>query len=136
MSPLFSTAAASSSTAIIYRKFEIMLQNVHEQIRIQGFAEMHLNWLAMNLDFLADSFLGIGNGMDLLEDEHKARAWAETVNAVATSTPFAKQFTWFIPLASRLPMWVLKRLTPEVSRLVRLRRVRAYGEKKLSVIIG
>ncbi|KAF2437240.1 hypothetical protein P171DRAFT_492339 [Karstenula rhodostoma CBS 690.94] len=122
MSPLFSKAAVSSMTATIYSKVELMLQNVHQQIQRQGFAELHLNWLAMNLDSLADSFLGIGNGTDLLKDEQKARAWAGTVDAVATSTPFAKQFTWFIPLASRLPMWVLKILTPEVSRLVKLRR--------------
>jgi hypothetical protein len=121
MSPLFSKAAASSSTATIYGKIEMMLKNIHKQIQRQGFAEMHLNWLAMNLDSLADSFLG--KGMDLLMDEHKARAWAETVDAVATSTPFAKQFTWFIPLASSLPLWVLEILTPEVSRLVKLRRV-------------
>lgn len=122
MSSLFSRAAAATSTDIIYRNVVRMLQNMDQQIKSRGFADMYLNWLAMNCDSLTDSFMD--QGMGLLKDENKARAWAETVDAVATGTPFAKQFTWFIPMSIKLPMWVLERLTPEVSRLVKLRRVR------------
>ncbi|KAJ4303195.1 hypothetical protein N0V90_002088 [Kalmusia sp. IMI 367209] len=104
----------------MYDKVDVLLQNVAQQIQRQGYSEMHVNWLALNLDTLTSCFLD--RGMDLQLDENKARAWMETVTAVATSTPFAKQFTWFIPMASKLPMWVLERLTPEVSRLVKLRR--------------
>ena len=122
MSPLFSKAAAATSTDIIYRNVARMLQNVDQQIKSRGFADMYLNWLAMNCDSLTDSFMD--QGMGLLKDENKARAWAETVDSVATGTPFAKQFTWFIPMSIKLSMWVLERLTPEVSRLVKLRRVK------------
>jgi hypothetical protein len=122
MSPLFSKSAAAASTEIIYAKVDLMLQNIDDQIKRQRSAELHLNWLAFSLDTLTDCFFD--RGMGLLMNENKARAWAETTHAVATSTPFAKQFTWFIPTASKLPMWILEGLTPEVSRLVKLRRVR------------
>ena len=124
MSPLFSKGAAAASADIIYDKVEVLLQNVDQQIKRQGFSEMHLNWLALSLDFLTDCFLDRGMGLQM--DEKKAQAWSETVTAVATSTPFAKQFTWFIPAALKLPIWLLEILTPEVSRLVKLRRVRLY----------
>lgn len=106
---------------VIYDKIELLLQNVSQQIKRDGCAEMRLNWLAFNLDSLTDWFFD--RGMDLLMDEKKSRAWSETVNAVATSTPFAKQFTWFIPLAKKLPMWLLEKATPEISRVIKLQTV-------------
>ncbi|KAF1966836.1 cytochrome P450 [Bimuria novae-zelandiae CBS 107.79] len=120
ISPLFSKAAAASSTDLIYKNVLTMLQNVRKQIKHQGYAEIQVNWLTMNCDSLTDSFLG--KGMGLLRDEKLAQAWAETVNAVATGTPFSKQFPWFIPLASKLPIWVLERLTPELSKLLKVRK--------------
>lgn len=121
ISPLFSKAAAAASADTIYKNVAVMLRNIHGQIKRQGFAETYLNWLAMNCDSLTDCFLS--RGMHLLQDENKTQAWVETINAVATGTPFSKQFTWFIPLASKLPMWLLERLTPEVSRLLKVRKV-------------
>ncbi len=108
----------------MYDKVELLLRNVGDQIKRRGFAEMRLNWLAFNLDTLTDCFFQ--RGMDLLMDEDKAKAWSETVYAVATFTPFAKQFTWFIPLAGKLPIWILEIVTPEVSRVIKLRRVRLF----------
>lgn len=127
MSPLFSKGATAALADVIYDKMELLLQNVDEQIKHQGCAEMRLNWLAFNLDTLTGSFFD--RGMNLLSDGDKARAWSETVSAVATSTPFAKQFPWFIPMARKLPMWILERMTPEVSRLLKLRMVRLQCTK-------
>ncbi|KAK7738498.1 hypothetical protein SLS53_006017 [Cytospora paraplurivora] len=99
------------------------MENVDKQIKRDGCAEMRLNWLAFNLDTLADCFFD--RGMDLLLNEDQARSWSKTVGAVAVSTPFAKQFPWFIPMASKLPTRILEIMVPEIARILRLRQIQA-----------
>lgn len=118
---LFSKGAAASSVDVVYDKTELLLQNVDEQIRQQGFSAIKLNWLAMVVDFSTEYFFNYG--MNLQKDESKAQVWSEAICSVALSTPFVKQFTWLIPLAVKLPIQFLQLISPQVSRIVKLRRV-------------
>lgn len=122
MGPLFSKASTAAMVSTMYDKVDIALQNVDEQIKQHGHADMRLNWLTFNVDVLASCFFD--RDMDLLKDEKKAREWSKTVAAVAKTSPFAKQFPWFIPLTRHLPLKVIELFTPEISIFMQLRQVR------------
>ena len=61
--------------------------------------------------------------LNLLQSDQAAKDWQNTIKAVAKVTPLAKQFTWIIPVALRLPLVPLQMLMPAVARVVALRQV-------------
>ncbi|KAH7310793.1 cytochrome P450 [Stachybotrys elegans] len=115
----FSKQEAATATDLIYDNVELVLKNVDRHIKERGVAEMRINWMAFSFDTLS-GFL-FGKPMCMLEDEEMTEAWFRTVKAVAVTTPFAKQFPWFIPTALKLPLWVINAVWPDVARIAKLR---------------
>jgi hypothetical protein len=122
MGPKFSKQEAATATDLIYDNVELVLRNVDRHIKERGVAEMRINWMAFSFDTLSGYLFG--KPMCMLEDEELTEGWFKTVKAVAVTTPFAKQFPWFIPNAMKLPMWVIKAISPEIARIAKLRWVR------------
>jgi len=67
---------------------------------------------------------------DLLGDEQRATNWMKTIKAVAMVTPLVKQYSWIMPFALKFPLWPLRVVLPDLSRIVQLRRVSITNETK------
>jgi hypothetical protein len=59
----------------------------------------------------------------LLYSTKQAHRWKETIGAIAILTPLAKQFTWIIPMALKVPVALLNAVVPSLGRIVQLHRV-------------
>jgi len=71
--------------------------------------------------------------LKLTGDKQRAHDWKKTIYSVAFLTPLAKQFTWILPLALKLPVFLLQATMPSQGRLVELYRVRRGHSLKFSV---
>jgi hypothetical protein len=80
--------------------------------------ELGRSYLAMTIDAICQHTLG--KNPEFLMNQQQAYDWKKTVLAVANITPFAKQVTWIVPLALKTPVTILKRLVPNLSRVVEL----------------
>ncbi|CAG9972528.1 unnamed protein product, partial [Clonostachys byssicola] len=119
MGAKFSKQEAATATELIYDNVELVLKNVDRHIKERGVAEMRINWMAFSFDTLSGYLFG--KPMCMLEDEEMTKGWFRTVKAVAVTTPFAKQFPWFIPNATKLPLWVIRAISPDIARIAKLR---------------
>jgi hypothetical protein len=122
ISSFFSKKYVAAFEASIYHNIQLMLGNVARQTAEDGVAEMRTNYLAFTTDTVTG--LCFRRPLGLLEDNEQAVAWRETTAAVASLTPLVKQFRWIVPIALRIPMFVLEALVPSLSRIVKLRHVR------------
>jgi hypothetical protein len=109
--------------------FEPALQNMVDrlsQVFLSASVQNHpielgSSFLALTTDAVCDHALGSHNAY--LDSAERTRAWKETIRAVASLTPFAKQFPWMIPIAFKLPGYLLQLVAPGLSRIVELQCV-------------
>lgn len=99
---LFSKKTVHSYEALIRGHVEELCQLIEKQCAMHGLTELRATYLAYSTDVVCDYFFGKPVG--LLEDEVAAVEWKETIEALAFFTPYAKQLTWLIPTAKRLPV--------------------------------
>jgi hypothetical protein len=83
--------------------------------------ELGSEYLALTTDAVCEHTLGRHH--DLLNNQQRTRDWKKTVHAVASLTPFAKQFPWLIPTALGLQISLLRSIAPSLSKIVELQRV-------------
>jgi cytochrome P450 len=84
--------------------------------------ELGSAYLALTTDAVCQHALG--RPFALLGNEKRTKDWKKTVRAVASLTPFAKQFPWMIPAVFSLQIPLLRRLAPSLNKLVELQHVR------------
>lgn len=131
ISSFFSKKSVAEFEATIYHNIHLMLGNVDRQTAQDGIAEMRTNYLAFTTDTVTG--LCFRRPLGLLEDDEQAVAWRETTAAVASLTPLAKQFRWLVPIALKIPMFILEGLVPSLSRIVKLRHVRKKSMIQVSL---
>jgi hypothetical protein len=103
---MFSKRAVNNAESMIHVKVETLCKRLQKQLENSGIAELRKNYLALTTDTL--SCYAFEDSLDLLDNEQEAINWQKTIKAVAILTPLARQFTWIIPLALKLPMLPLK----------------------------
>ena len=87
---------------------------------------MRVNFLAMTTDLVAAHTLNGSNSqgtLRLLENEDDAKAWQQTIAALAFLTPLVKQAPWLIPLALKLSTGLWMTIAPTLGRVIKLHRV-------------
>jgi cytochrome P450 len=84
--------------------------------------ELGSSFLALTTDAVCEHVLG--SHCAFLDSSERTLAWKKTIRAIACLTPFAKQFPWIMPTAFRLPLYLLQRIAPSLSRIVELQFVR------------
>lgn len=96
---------------------DVLLERSH----LSGHVELRASSLAWSTDVVCSYALGFS--LDLLGDWPRAVEWRKNISALASLTPYAKQFPWLIPLALQLPDWILNALLPQIARVVWIHRV-------------
>ncbi|KAI1819103.1 cytochrome P450 [Xylaria intraflava] len=119
LNPLFSKKAVSDSASVVYTHTIALMKRVHDQIKEQGYAEMRMNYLCLATDTVTDYCFG--QPTNLLKDVDKSVGWFNTMKAIETSTPVAKQFPWLIPFVLNLPSYIVDKLGPHLGRIMALR---------------
>ncbi|KAL5115780.1 hypothetical protein ACEQ8H_006275 [Pleosporales sp. CAS-2024a] len=82
--------------------------------------ELRSQFLAVTTDVVCQHTFQ--RNLGLLHSTKQAHAWKETIGAVAILTPLAKQFTWIIPMALKVPVGLLNAVVPSLGRIVQLHR--------------
>lgn len=118
---MFSKRAVNNAEFMIHEKIGLLCKRLHDQLSKSGKTEMRTNYLALTTDTLCS--YAFEESLHLLKNEQKASNWQSTIKAVAILTPLARQFTWIIPLALKLPMRPLNFALPDLARIVKLHRV-------------
>jgi hypothetical protein len=83
--------------------------------------EMRSQYLAITTDVVCQHTFQ--RNLGLLQDTKRAQGWKDTIGAIAILTPLAKQFTWIIPMALKVPVALLNTVVPSLGRIVQLHRV-------------
>ena len=120
-SPISSKATVTSAEPLIYEKVELFGKRLKAQLADAGVAEMRRYYLATTTDIVSQHIFD--KSLNLLQSDQAAKDWQNTIKAVSRATPLAKQFTWIIPVALRLPLVPLQMIVPAMARIVALRRV-------------
>ena len=107
---------------MIHDNVETLCVRLKEQLADGGVAEMRKIFLAMATDTLCDH--AFDKSLNLLQSDQAAINWQKTIKAIASLTPWIKQFTWIIPIALMLPLGPLRIFVPDLARMVALHRVR------------
>lgn len=83
--------------------------------------EMRSQFLAVTTDVVCQHTFK--KNLGLLYSTKQAHGWKKTIGAIAILTPLAKQFTWIIPMALKVPVALLNAVVPSLGRIVQLHRV-------------
>ncbi|CAG8949922.1 hypothetical protein HYFRA_00004252 [Hymenoscyphus fraxineus] len=120
ISSMFSKRVVNNFEMEIIEKVNLLCKRMRDQLLNNGVAEMRTNFLALTTDTLCS--YAFEESLDLLKNEQKAINWQKTIKAVALLTPLARQFTWIIPFALKLPLRPLQFVVPDIARIVALHR--------------
>ena len=87
--------------------------------------EIVLNLNTAFLAFASDAIsqYAFGESMGLQKDRHHAGNWNQSIRAVASMTPIAKQFPWIISWTQRVPIKIVRLFLPRLARLLQFHRV-------------
>ena len=106
----------------MYESMSLLEQRLKQELANDGVIELRTTYLAITTDTLAR--LAFHTSLGLLDSSRQANYWEKTIKAVAFLTPPIKQFPWIIPVASKLPLGLLRIVVPDIARIIALRRVR------------
>ncbi|KAI3333842.1 cytochrome P450 [Ustulina deusta] len=115
LSPLFSKSCAAGAEGLIYDKIDLLLKQLDLQIARDGYAEMRTAFVGFTTDVVYEYCLGQSFG--LLEDEVKGKEWSNSIRALAKSIPYTRQFNWIIPLSQKIPISLMRIVSPDLARV-------------------
>ncbi|KAL9611916.1 MAG: hypothetical protein Q9167_003469 [Letrouitia subvulpina] len=101
----------------IHKRVELLCGSLRSQSR-KGPIDAHALFLAFANDTACA--YAFDYSMNLLEEPERALDWKMTIKAIASLTPFIKQFPWIIPIVKRVPGWLRRLLSPKMERLLSL----------------
>ena len=87
----------------------------------QEIFDVHLPIIAWSTDSVSNYLENKPAG--LLRDEQKARDWKATIQMVVELTPVVKQFPLVMPLVLRVPVWVMRWVSPDLNRVLVMHKV-------------
>ena len=106
---------------MIHEKVELFGKRLSGQLANDGIAEMRKNFLAMTTDTICGH--AFETSLDLQKDDNATLEWQKAMRSTAILTPLQKRFTWMVPIALKLPLWVLRTTVPDIARLVAFHQV-------------
>ncbi|MCJ1333200.1 hypothetical protein MMC10_009894 [Thelotrema lepadinum] len=112
----YSKASVASNESMIYDKVDLFSKSLKSQLDGQGVVEMRTNFFAFTMDVLGE--VAFGGSMDLLNNKQLAIEWHTTVKSLARFTPSAKQFSWSLPVALKVPLKLVQFCMPDLSRII------------------
>jgi len=117
----FSKNAINNVEPMIQEMTSRLCQNLSHAAASGTELEMRSHFLAVTTDVVCQHTFQ--KNLGLLKSTKQAHDWKETIGAIAILTPLAKQFTWIIPMALKVPVALLKAVVPSLGRIVQLHRV-------------
>lgn len=131
LSPLFSKSCAAGAEGLIYDKIDLLLKQLDLQIARDGYAEMRTAFVGFTTDVVYEYCLGQSFG--LLEDEVKGKEWSNSIRALAKSIPYTRQFNWIIPLSQKIPISLMRIVSPDLARVAAMHHVSCMISRSLLI---
>lgn len=125
LNSFFSKQAILAKEDLLWEKVEQLCQALEKQNtqNKDQAVDLRMSLLAFATDFFTTYGIGGSPHPELLPDLGWQVTWVKVFNAIEDLTPVIKQLPWIIPIVSVLPMWPMKLLAPNLSRLYALRQV-------------
>ena len=123
INPWFSKRSIIATEDFIFAQAELLCDTVQQQLQNDQVAELRVNFSAFTIDVVCGYVFG--GSLGLLKDARRALEWKRTIWAIATVTPYGKQFPWILPIVMKVPTSLLRMVVPDLTRVVDLYKVRA-----------
>lgn len=106
---------------MIYDKFDLLLKRIDDLIARDGHVELRKAFMAFATDIVSEYSLGQPFG--LLQDELQSTEWYTAIRALAKTIPYARQFSWIIPLSQKIPISLMRMVDPDMARVAGMHHV-------------
>ncbi|KAL8933993.1 MAG: hypothetical protein Q9216_006123 [Gyalolechia sp. 2 TL-2023] len=113
----FSKSSIEDLEAYIHQRVELLCDRLRSSLH-KGPVDVHAIFLAYSNDSVCE--YSFDYSMNLLEDSGRALDWKMTIDAIASLTPLIKQFPWIIPLVRKIPLLLLRAVSPKLTRILSL----------------
>lgn len=127
----FSKKAITNVEPMIQNMTNRLCENLARAAALDTELEMRSQFLAVTTDVVCQHTFQ--KNLGLLHSTKRAHDWKATIGAIAILTPLAKQFTWIIPMALKVPVGLLNAVVPSLGRIVKLHRVSYQDQAHLTV---
>lgn len=134
ISSFFSKKSVASHEPLIHSKVELLCDVFEETMRKSEAINIRVPLLAYTTDFYCAHALGNSGDMNLLKDMRKAQAWRDSILGILHLTPIARQFSWVVPAAVELPMWLIRLVSSDMALVIQVLRVSWRGSYPSSSI--
>lgn len=124
ISSFFSKKSVASHESLIHSKVELLCDIFEVAMRKGEAVNIRVPLLAFTTDFYCAHALGESGNMNLLKDMGKAQIWRDSIIGLLHLTPIVRQFSWIVPFAVDLPMWLLKLVSSDLALVVQVLWVR------------
>ena len=121
LSPLFSSRAIASTDGIMQQQVQILSDAFQKKFLSKEVVQLRSIFVAFTTDTIYQ--YAMGHNMGMQRDEERARQWLMTLEETSKVTPMAKQFTWMLALAQKIPLEWIRWLKPEVAVLLEIQHV-------------
>ena len=98
-----------------------LCRELYKHQQRQDTLDLGVLYLAWSTDSIAQYLEGQPFG--LLNDKERAAEWARTLDTVVELVPLIKQIPSVMPLALRLPLWLVQTISPALGRVLKLHEV-------------
>ncbi|KAF2467747.1 cytochrome P450 [Lindgomyces ingoldianus] len=122
ISGYFSKQSILQDQGIVDEKIELLCDVFSKAKREGKELNIRVPLLALGTDVFCQHTLGPRGCMDLLKDWDRAATWRASIIALLHWTPVVRQFSWVMPFAVELPMWIIKAISQELALVVSIFR--------------
>ncbi|ORX95688.1 cytochrome P450 [Clohesyomyces aquaticus] len=122
ISGYFSKQSIMQDQGIVDEKIELLCDIFSKAKRDGKELNIRVPLLALGTDVFCQHTLGSQGSMDLLKDWDRAVTWRKSIIALLHWTPIVRQFSWVMPFAVELPMWIIKAANKELALVVSIFR--------------
>ena len=102
-------------------QIRILSDAFHKKFLSKKVVELRSIFVAFTTDTVYQ--YAMGHTMGMQSDQERARQWWLTLEETSKATPMAKQFTWMLALAQKVPVAWIRWLTPEMAGILEIQEV-------------
>ncbi|KAI3549882.1 cytochrome P450 [Colletotrichum filicis] len=120
ISGFFSKQSVVVHEGLIHEKVEQLCEVFKNYAREGNPFNIRVPLLAYTTDFYCALALGKTGDMHLLRDQVKAQKWRASIIGLLHFTPIVRQFPWFLSFAFGLPMWLIRRVSSDLTLVTQI----------------
>ena len=120
LAPFFSKASIRRLDPVVQEKADMMIDRLKTSAGTGAALNLSDVYSALTLDVI--SHYCFGESMGQLESPQWGKAWLDLLHQGVQTNPFTRQFPWLMNRLKRAPVWLLKRIQPQLGLITGMRK--------------